>query len=328
MSRMMGVQLAAVGSYLPERIVPNEDLSDLGCDSEWIQRRTGICQRRRAAPDQATSDLAVLAAQRCLDNGETDVSEVDLLIVATMTPDHLSPSTACHVQRQLGCVAPAMDVSAACAGFMYALVTAGQFVRSGSSQCALVIGSEVMSRITNPSDVKTFPVFGDGAGAVLLRPTADTTKGLESYTLGAEGSSWQTLYIPAGGSRQALTPQSLMAGDQYLHMEGQSVFKWAVRSVTDSMNDCLEHARLSVDDIDLFILHQANIRILDAAISTFDIGAGKVFVNLNRYGNTSSASIPIVLDEARRSGALKPNSRAMLCGFGAGLTWGTAIVQL
>jgi 3-oxoacyl-[acyl-carrier-protein] synthase III len=324
---LRGIQFASVGSYVPDEIVRNEDLSALGCDSDWISRRTGILERRRAAPDQATSDLAYIAAQRCLDKAGVSPAEVDLLIVATMTPDHLSPSTACHLQRSLGCIAPAMDINAACSGFMYAMITAGQFLRCGAASNALVVGAEVMSRIVDPADVKTYPLFGDGAGAVLMRATDDMTKGLESFTLGAEGSGSQMLHVPAGGSRQALTAQLLEEGAQYLQMEGRAVFKWAVNVVAESARDCMNHANVSVKDLDCVILHQANSRIIDSAVSDFQIPAERVFMNLSRYGNTSAASIPLALDEAIESGKLPAGGKSLLCGFGAGLTWGTAIIQ-
>lgn len=328
LGKLTGIEIAATGSYVPDTIVANEDLAALGCDSDWIVQRTGIRERRRAAPDQATSDLALLAAEQCLERAGVSASEVDLILVATITPDHASPSTACHLQKSLGCIAPAMDINAACAGFMYGLVTAGQFVANGASRCALVVGAEVMSRTINPADVKTYPLFGDGAGAVLLRPTADKSKGLLSYTLGAEGCGGQLLCIPSGGSRQPLTPEALLAGEHFLQMEGRSVFKWAVRVVADSTNDCLAHAGLKMRDIDSMILHQANIRIIDSAVSDFSIDRQKVFVNLDRYGNTSAASIPLALDEALNSGHLRPGQRAVMCGFGSGLAWGTAVVQL
>ena len=328
LGRLTGFEIAATGSYVPEMIVANDDLSALGCDSDWIVQRTGILERRKAAPDQASSDLALLAAQNCLDRAGVSASDVDLILVASITPDHASPSTACHVQRQLGCIAPAMDINAACAGFMYALVTAGQFVNSGASTCALVVGAEVMSRTINPADIKTYPLFGDGAGAVLLRPTQDQSKGLLSYTLGSEGCGGQMLCIPSGGSRQPLSAAALAAGDHYLRMEGRSVFKWAVRVVADSTRDCLAHAGMTVDQLDLLILHQANVRIIDSAVSDFGIDRDKVFVNLDRYGNTSAASIPLALDEAITTGQLRMGDRALLCGFGSGLAWGTAIMQL
>jgi 3-oxoacyl-[acyl-carrier-protein] synthase III len=324
---LRGIQIASVGSYVPDQIVRNEDLAALGCDSDWIMRRTGILERRRAAPEQATSDLALIAAQRCLERAGVSATEIDLLIVATMTPDNLSPSTACHLQRGLGCIAPAMDINAACSGFMYAMVTAGQFLRCGAASNALVVGAEIMSRIVNPADVKTYPLFGDGAGAVLMRSTDDMSKGLESFTLGAEGSGGQMLCVPAGGSRQALTAQLLAEGAHYLQMEGKAVFKWAVNVVAESARDCMNHAKVTVDDLDCVILHQANSRIIDSAVSDFSIDPARVFMNLDRYGNTSAASIPLALDEAISSGKLPPGGKSLLCGFGAGLTWGTAIIQ-
>ncbi len=328
LGRLTGIELMATGSYVPETVVANEDLVELGFDSEWIVQRTGIRQRRRASPEQATSDLALRAAEQCMQRAGVGPAEVDLIVVATITPDQASPSTACHLQRALGCVAPAMDLNAACAGFMYALVTAGQFVANGAAKCALVVGAEVMSRTINTADQKTYPLFGDGAGAVLLRATEDHSKGLLSYTLGAEGCGGQMLSIPSGGSRMPLTAQAIESGDHYLRMEGRSVFKWAVRVVSDSLHDCLTHAGLDIDQIDLMILHQANMRIIDSAVSDFAFDRDKVFVNLERYGNTSAASIPLALDEALTSGALKPGELAMLCGFGSGLAWGTAIWQL
>lgn len=327
MSVLTGFEVAATGAYVPETIVANEDLSELGCDSDWIVQRTGILERRKAHPDQATSDLAILAAERCLDNAGVAPADVDLILVATITPDHAAPSTACLVQRHFGCIAPAMDVNAACAGFMYGLVTGAQFLASGCYRNVLVIGAEVMSRTINPSDVKTYPLFGDGAGAVLLRP-ADDSKGLLSYTLGSEGSGGDSLCIPSGGSRLPLTAENIAAGQHYLTMEGRTVFKWAVRVVADSCRDCLAHAGLGVDDLDLMILHQANIRIIDSAVSDFGIPREKVFVNLEQYGNTSAASIPLALSEALAAGQLKPGNRVLLCGFGAGLAWGTAVLQL
>jgi 3-oxoacyl-[acyl-carrier-protein] synthase III len=324
---LTGVEILATGSYVPEHVVGNDDLAALGCDSEWIRQRTGILERRRATPEQATSDLALKAAEICLQRARVSPSLVDLLIVATITPDHASPSTACHLQRQLGCIAPAMDVNAACAGFMYALVTAGQFVANGAARRALVVGAEVMSRTIDPSDVKTFPLFGDGAGAVLLGPSDDKSKGFISYTLGSEGCGGQMLCVPSGGSRLPLTAESIAAGEHYLHMEGRSVFKWAVRVVADSSRDCLLHANKNVEDLDLVILHQANVRIIDAAVSDFGIDRSKVFVNLDRYGNTSAASIPLALDEACQAGLVQPGHRVLLSGFGSGLAWGTAILQ-
>lgn len=328
MGTLTGFEIAGTGSYVPEQVVRNEDLAELGCDSDWIVQRTGIHERRRADADQASSDLALIATQRCLDDAGVDPSDIDLILVATITPDHASPSTACHLQQQLGCIAPAMDVNAACAGFMYALVTGAQFVCTGTAKNVLVVGAEVMSRTVDPKDVKTYPLFGDGAGAVLLRPTKDSSKGLVSFTLGAEGCGGQALCVPSGGSRVPLTEGSIAEGQHFLKMEGRTVFKWAVRTVAESSRDCLQYAGLSVDDLDLMVLHQANVRIIDSAVSDFGIPREKVYVNLDKYGNTSAASIPLALDEALRQGHAKSGDRVLLCGFGSGLAWGTAVLQL
>ncbi len=323
-----GVELISSGSYLPEDVVRNEDLTALGCDSDWIVQRTGILQRRRCAESEATSDLAYRAAVTCLERAEVSPEDVDLIVVATITPDHASPSVACHLQRRLGANCPAMDVNAACAGFMYAAITASQFVAMGSARRALVIGAEVMSRVINPCDVKTYPLFGDGAGAVLIGPTKDKSKGWLSFTLGSEGCGGDLLCIPSGGSRSPLTPQAIEAGNHYLRMEGRAVFKWAVRVVSDSCRDCLVHSGLSNDDIAMLILHQANIRIIDSAVSDLGIPREKVLVNLDRYGNTSAASVPIALDEALQTGGIVEGDRVLMCGFGSGLAWGTGVFRL
>jgi 3-oxoacyl-[acyl-carrier-protein] synthase III len=308
--------------------VTNKELESLGCDSQWILQRTGIQERRKAASDQATSDLAFEAAQRCLRNAQVNPSDVDLVICATMTPDHVTPSTACILQRRLGCIAPAFDVGAACAGFMYALITGAQYVRSGMSRNALIIGSEVMTRTVDDQDIKTYPLFGDGAGAVLLQPidVQDDKSGMISFTLGSEGDL-DALCVPGGGSREPLSASTFAHGRQYLQMDGRSVFKWAVRVVQDSTKDVLSAAGLSANDVDLVIFHQANVRIIDAAMTHFDIPKEKVFVNLDKYGNTSAASIPLALDDANHRGLLKRGDLVLLCGFGAGLSWGTSLMR-
>jgi 3-oxoacyl-[acyl-carrier-protein] synthase III len=325
----VGIRIAATGAYVPDHIVTNEDLAALGCDSDWIIKRTGISERRRAAPDQASSDLAYEAIATCLQQAGVLPTDIDLLICATMTPDHITPSTACILQQRLGCIAPAFDLNAACAGFMYALVTGAHFVRSGLARNAIIVGTEVMSRTVDTSDIKTYPLFGDGAGAVLLQPSDSSVEkpcGLLSFTLGSEGDV-ESLCIPAGGSREPLLPGSLESGRQYLQMDGRTVFVWAVRIVSDSINDVLAAANVTAEEIDCVILHQANIRIIDAAISSFAIPKEKVIVNLDRVGNTSAASIPLALDDAYRRGNIRPGDLVLMCGFGAGLSWGTALVR-
>lgn len=326
LNRLTGIKIAATGSYVPERIVPNEELAALGCDSDWIVQRTGIKQRRYAESHVATSDLAVAAAHDCLAQAGITTQDVDLIIVATITPDQLTPSTACIVQNRLGCVCPAMDVNAACAGFMYALVTAAQFVKCGTARNALVIGAEVMSRTVNPADIKTFPLFGDGAGAVLIQPGDHEEQGLTAYTLGAEGVGASALCIPGGGSREPLSAESLMNGRQYLTMDGRTVFKWAVRVIEDSTIDVLGFAGWKPKELQCVILHQANLRIIDSAVEDFEFERDRLLINVDRYGNTSAASIPLALDEAVKEGRIRRGDKLLLSGFGSGLAWGTAAV--
>lgn len=323
---LMGVRILGTGSFLPENVVTNGDLAKLGYDEQWIVQRTGIHQRRQAPPEMATSDMAFEAATRCLTDAGVEPQQVDLVLVATMTPDSPMPTTACLLQQRLGCIAPAIEMNAACAGFMYAMVTGMQYVKTGCSRCVLVVGADLMSRAVNPADVRTYPLFGDGAGAVLLT-AASEDRGLLSFTLGAEGDSDGLLCQPGGGSREPLTEDALAAGRQYIHMEGRSVFKWAVRVLIDSTRDVLGHAQLRHEDLDTAILHQANARIIEAAIQDLEIPRNKVLINLDRYGNTSAGSIPIVLDEACRGGRIRSGDRVLLNGFGGGFSWGTAIMH-
>lgn len=324
---LTGVQFLGTGSYVPENVVTNEDLQRrLGFDPDWIVQRTGIRERRFAAPDQATSDLAYEAARRCLDNAGVSPSEVDLVIVGTFTPDMPCPSTACLLQHRLGIRAPAMDIQAACAGFMYALVTGMQFVATGNNSRVLVVGADCNSRIVNPRDVRTYPLFGDAAGAVLLGP-GSTEQGLVSYTLGSDGGGADLLVRKLGGSRLPLAGALLDEDLHYLQMDGKAVFKWAVRLVADTINDVLRQGRLNTSDIRLFVAHQANVRIISAAAEALGFSADQVFVNLDRYGNTSAASIPLALDEASAAGRFRRGDHLLLCGFGAGLAWGTALLR-
>ena len=324
---LLGIQIAGTGSYVPSQVVTNEDLArQHGCDPEWIVKRSGVRERRHAAADQATSDLAAEAGYRAIRDAGIDPSEIDLLVVGTFTPDHFAPSTACLVQDKLQLDVPAFDVSAACSGFMYALATAGQFVATGNAQNALVIGADTNSRIVDPSDQKTYPLFGDGAGAVLLR-AGEPHQGLMCYQMGADGAGGGLLETPSGGSRCPLTAAGIDAGEQYLKMDGRSVFKWAVRSVADTIDLVLANSGLTADDISLLVLHQANIRIIDAAMKHLGIPSEKAFTNLDKYGNTSGASVPLALDEAVRSGRIEPGDVVLMSGFGAGLTWGTGLFR-
>jgi 3-oxoacyl-[acyl-carrier-protein] synthase-3 len=323
----MGVRVLATGSYVPDAIVTNDHLHQrLGFDSEWIVKRTGILERRHALPHQATSDLCIEAAQRCIDQAKVNPADIDLVLLATFTPDMAFPSSACLVQDRLKLNCPAVDMQAACAGFMYALVTGAAYVASGASDLALVIGGDCNSRVVNPDDLKTYPLFGDGAGALLLaRGRPD--QGLVSYSLGADGSGGDLLSRPACGSRLPPTPDLLAKGLHYMHMDGRAVFRWAVAILCDTIQDVLKASGLTAQDVHLYIPHQANIRIINAAIDVLHIPRSRVFNNLDRYGNTSAGSVPLALDEAIAEGRLRENDLVILSGFGAGLTWGTALMR-
>lgn len=321
-----GVQIVGTGGYAPAQVVTNEDLAPLGYDPEWIVQRTGIRERRRAADHEATSDMAYMAARQCLNDAQVSPEEIDLILVATMTPDMPTPSTACLLQRRLGSPAAAMDLNAACSGFMYALVTGAQFIKTGAMKRVLVVGADLMSRTVHPDDRKTFPLFGDGAGAALLG-SASEDHGLLSFMLGADGSGADLLCVPGGGSREPLTKEGLDARRQFMFMDGRQVFKWAVRTVADAMRQVVDEAALSTEEIDLVILHQANVRIIDAACESLGIARDKVFVNLDRYGNTSAGSIPLALDEARRAGRVHAGDNVLFCGFGAGLAWAAGVMR-
>ena len=324
---LMGFRVLATGSYAPDGVITNEHLGQhYGCDPEWIIRRTGILERRHALPHQATSDLCYEAAKTCIRRADVDPKEIDLLVCGTYTPDHSFPSTACILQERLGLTCAAMDVQAACAGFMYAFITGAAYVVAGVSKLALIIAGDTNSRIANPHDQKTFPLFGDAAGAVLIA-AGHPDHGILSYSLGADGRGGNILNRPACGSRLPPSPDCLAKGLQYLYMNGRVVFRWAVNILCDSIRDVLKHAGFSIEDVDQFIPHQANIRIINAALDTLRIPRERVFSNLERYGNTSGASVPLALDEAVQEGRVQPDSLIVLSGFGAGLAWGTALVR-
>lgn len=324
--RLMGVQILGVGSSVPENRVRNEDLAALGYDADWIVQRTGILERRHAGPETATSDMAMAAGQRCIAAAKVDPDDIDLLVLGTFTPDMLVPATASIVQEGLGLSAPAFDVSAACASFVFAMITGMQYVASGCSHRALVIGADTNSRMVNPADRQTYPLFGDGAGAVLLGPGTDR-QGVLAYAVGSDGSGASLLCRPMGGSREPFSAAPECDGRQFLHMEGRPVFKWAIRMLRESIGEVLQSAEMALKDVDLVVFHQANMRIINAAVEELGIDPTKVFNNLERFGNTSSASIPLALDEAFQLGRIRPGSHILFSGFGAGLAWGTVLLR-
>mgnify|MGYP003326311933 FL=1 len=269
---------------------------------------------------------SVHAARNALQNAGLQPEDVDLLIVGTFTPDFTCPSTACLVQDKLNLDAPAMDLQAACSGFMYSLATAAQFIATGNSRCALVIGADINSRIVRPDDQGTAPLFGDAAGAVILEP-GDLSQGLLRYQLGADGAGGCMLDRPAGGTLHPATPELIAAGRHFLQMDGRNVFKWAIQAVTESIRTVLEQAGKTTDDVALFVLHQANIRIINHAMDELGIPPEKVFNNLQIYGNTSAASVPIALAEAADAGRLHSGDLVALTGFGAGMSWASAVLR-
>jgi 3-oxoacyl-[acyl-carrier-protein] synthase-3 len=294
---------------------------------EWIRTRTGISERRRVAANEASSDLGVRAALRALDNAGVKPEEIDLIIVPTITPDMIFPSTACIIQDKIGAVhAAAFDISAGCTGFIYALSVANQFVAAGAYDTVLVVAAEAMTRFLNWEDRNTCVLFGDGAGAAVIRPV-DNGECFLSFVLGSDGSGSHLLGIPAGGSRCPLTPEILPRNEHYVQMAGNEVFRFAVKIMGEAALQALDKAGLSKEDIDFLVPHQANTRIIEAAARRLGLPQEKVFINLDKYGNMSSASIPVALEEARNAGLLKKGALVVLVGFGAGLTWGACVLR-
>jgi 3-oxoacyl-[acyl-carrier-protein] synthase-3 len=328
----VGFRLVGIGSSVPSQVVTNADLVRLGCDPEWIVARSGIHERRHAPPEIATSDLAASACRAALVHAGAHPAAVDLLVLGTFTPDMCIPSTACIVQEKLGLDAPAMDVTAACAGFAYALVTAANFMAAGSSRLSLVAGADTNSRVVDPEDIKTWPLFGDGAGAVLLEASPAEASGREhgllAFSLGSDGRGAGLLACPMSGSRQPVTSEGLAQRQQFMQMDGRAVFKWAIRLAEENIRQVVERSGVALDAIDMFVLHQANARIIEGVRESLGIPTDRFLVNLDRYGNTSSGSIPLAMDEAWRSGRIGPGSTIVVCGFGGGLAWGSAVWRL
>lgn len=322
------VGILGLGSYLPERVLTNADLERLvDTSDEWIVTRTGIRERHIVADGEATSDLATRAAQRALADAGLQASDLDLIIVATISPDMPFPATANIVQDRLGAPGvPGFDLSAGCSGFVYGLAVGAQFVGTGLYRHVMVIGADTLSRLTDWTDRTTCVLFGDGAGAAVLGPVPEG-RGFLSFTLGGDGSGASLLRIDAGGSRCPTTAETVAARQQYIKMAGNEVFKFGVRAMADATIDVIAKAGLSASDIDLLVPHQANVRIMDAAARRLEIPAERVVSDVHRCGNTSAASIPIALDEARRQGRVKDGATLVFVGFGAGLTWAAAALR-
>lgn len=322
--------ILGTGSYAPERVMTNDDLAHMvETSDEWIFTRTGIRERRIAAAGEGMSDMGVKAAQRALDDAGIKASEIDLLLVATITPDTPMPAAACLIQHKLGVptTAACFDLNAACSGFVYGLDVACAMLSSGRYKKALVIGGEKLSSVIDWQDRTTCVLFGDGAGAAVVGLSDQPGLGLLGTKLGAYGDGADLLYISHGGSSKPSTPESLANRDHCIRMKGKEVFKLAVRAMDEAARDILEQQQIRADQISLVIPHQANSRIIQSISEYLELPMDRFFVNVDRYGNTSAASIPIALDEARRAGRIKSGDLTLLVAFGAGLTYGSALIR-
>ena len=315
------VSITGLGCYVPDRIVTNDELAQhVDTSDEWIVARTGIRERRMAAPEQALSDLALPAAQAALADAGVEAKDIDLLLVATVTADFAFPSTAALLANTLGAVdAAAYDLSAGCTGFMYGIAQAYGMLASGLAKRALVIGGDVLSKILDWTDRSTLVLFGDGAGAVVLEPAPE--RGFLGFELGADGGGGESLWLPGSGSRAFEDP------DKYVKMNGREVFKFATRVLVQSAEELLQQCGTSIDDVDVYVPHQANVRIIDHATRKLGVPSERVVVNVDRYGNTSSGSIPLALADAAADGRLRPGKLVLMTGMGAGLTWGSALIR-
>jgi 3-oxoacyl-[acyl-carrier-protein] synthase-3 len=324
--------IIGTGSYLPEKVLTNDDLSKMvDTSDEWITTRTGIKERHIAADDQATSDLASEAARRAMTAAGVTPEEIDLIVVATVTPDMFFPSTACFVQRKIGATnAVCFDISAACSGFLYALQVARHFLNAGSRTTALVIGAEKLSSLVNWEDRNTCVLFGDGAGAVVIRAVdadTDAPGRVLSTVMGSDGTLSDLLKVPGGGSALPITPANAASRPNTIHMEGRETFKHAVTRMCQASEQALEMAGLTKADIAMVIPHQANARIITAIADRLGLPEEKTFVNVDKYGNTSAATIPVALDEAHRQGRIKRGDIVLLVAFGGGFTWASSVLR-
>lgn len=318
-------QIAGVGGFLPDRVLTNHDLEALvDTTDEWIRTRTGIRERRVVAEGETTSDLAVRAAAIAMQRAGITADDVDLLLVGTTSPDHIMPSTACRTQAKLGLSCPAVDIMAACSSFIYGLQYAASVIESGRAETVLLVGAEALTRLIDFTDRSTCVLFGDGAGAVVL--TAGEEPGVQAIVLGADGTGGDHLIVPAGGAAQPVDAASLEAHDQYVKMNGSEVFKFAVRVIPKATLDALQSSGHTTEDLRWLVPHQANERIIATVEERLGIDDERVYLNLANTGNTSAASIPLALDDLYTSGRLAPGDLIALVGFGAGLTWGAAVV--
>ncbi|MEY2541664.1 MAG: 3-oxoacyl-[acyl-carrier-protein] synthase [Verrucomicrobiota bacterium] len=322
------VSIIGTGSYVPEKVLTNDDLSRMvDTSDEWITTRTGIKERRVAAKDEHTSDMAAKAALRAIEQAKISPTEIDLILVATATPDMLFPATACFVQKKIGATkAACLDISAACAGFLFGVEIAQQFITSHTHDTVLVIGADKLTSITNWTDRNTCVLFGDGAGAAILRHRGGAHGVISSY-IGSDGEFTDILFMPGGGSRCPITAENVGRNLNTIHMVGKEVYKQAVTAMLSAAQKALEQAGLSINDIACVIPHQANLRIIEGIADRLGIPLEKFYVNLDRYGNTSAAAVAIALDEANRTGRIKAGDYILMVVFGGGLTWASTVIE-
>jgi len=329
MANSLRSAIAGIGSFVPEKVLSNAYFEKIvDTSDEWITQRTGIKERRVVSDGQTTVTLAVGAARAALTDAGMSADELDMIICATITPEMPLPTTACVIQAELGVKGiPAFDVVAACSGYVYALSIGDQFIRSGAYKRVLVIAADVLSSITDYEDRGTCVLFGDAAGASVLVPADDDEKGVMYTVLHAEGSGWDYLYVPAGGTRLRGSAETIANRDHFIKMRGRDIYKFAVEKMQWLLGDCLEKCNLRPEDVDMVIPHQVNIRIIASAAKKFNFPMDKVFVNIDKYGNTSAASVPFAMAEAWQQGRIGPGSTVILAAFGAGLTWAGAVIK-
>jgi 3-oxoacyl-[acyl-carrier-protein] synthase-3 len=328
MSSRIRVGISGTGTYVPERVLTNKDFERLvDTSDEWIVQRTGIRERRFAAPGQATSDLSIEASKRALEMAKVDPAELDLVIVGTLTPDYLLPSTSVFVQHAIGAKrAGAFDVQAACTGFLTALHTGEAFIAAGRARRVLVVGAECLSRFLDMKDRTSCILFGDGAGAAVLAPLEDTRQGeILRTTLGADGASYHLIHMKGGGSRMPPTIESVQQGEHFIRLQGRDVFRFAVMKMAELLEEMMRGH--DYRDLSVVVPHQVNVRIIDAALERLGWPSDKVVVNIQNYGNTSAASVPMALDEAVRTRRIESGKLVLLVAFGAGLTWGATLIR-
>ncbi len=322
--------ILGTGSYVPERVLTNADLEKMvDTSDQWIRARTGISERRVARADEATSHLSIHAANQALEAAEVRAEDIDLIIVTTLTPDTMCPASACWLQAHIGAHrAAAFDLNAACTGFVYGLQAADAYIRSGMMKKVLLVSADVMTRVTNWEDRGTCVLWGDGAGAVVVGASENGNRGVMDSRVYSDGKAGELIVVPGGGSRFApMTPDDVHNKAHLLQMRGQETFKTAVRYFSDVCNETLERSGLTLDDVDVFIPHQANLRIIEAVAKRLKLSMEKVIVTINKYGNMSAATIPVALDESVREGKVRSGDNVLMAAFGGGLTWGAVLVE-